>query len=116
MVYVSLSLSEIAFFGGMPCSRVDRYQSPQPRPMVACGTRERTGCLREAGQVISVSIDIGSTVTTRFKQDLAVRPSQAVERHAPPLCATEENIVLVDLGHDQPFADDRRRGAVTDSN
>ena len=42
------------------------------------------------GQIIPLSNDIDSTVTNRFKQDLAVGPFQAVERYVPPLCAMEE--------------------------
>ena len=41
------------------------------------------------GQVISLSNDIDSTVTNRFKQDPAGGPLQAVERYVPLQFATE---------------------------
>ena len=41
---ISLSLPQIACFGGMPCKRVGRYRAPQPRLValrVACGSGVR---------------------------------------------------------------------------
>ena len=39
-----------------------------------------------------MSFDIDSTVTNRFKQDLAVGPSQALERQVLLWCAMEETL------------------------
>ena len=57
---------------------------------LGCAGLRVTGWLKEAGQVISLSNDIDSTVTSRFKLAVVVRSSQTVERHAPPLYAMEE--------------------------
>ena len=57
-------------------------------------------------QVINLSNDIDSTVANRFKQDLA---SQAVEHHAPLLCAME----YILYGSIWLPADDPRRGDVS---
>ena len=57
---------------------------------LGCARLCGTGCSWEVGHVISLSKDIDSTVTNRFKQDPAGGPLQAVERYVPLLCAMED--------------------------
>ena len=84
---------------------------------LGCGRLCGTGCLWEAGQDISLSNDIDSTVANRFKQNLAVGPSQVVERHALALCAMEEMLygsILCMISPLQTTDDANRYGALGD--
>ena len=78
-INVVASLSrKLHFFGGMLCTRVDRYRAPPPSPTPSCGlwvaygSRVRgfvaLGVRGNVGQVTRLSNDIGSTVANWFKK------------------------------------------------
>ena len=103
----SLSLPQNAFFGGIPCTWVDRYRAPPQPRLSVCGWHAARVCealrhwvVREVGQVFSLSNDIESTVTS-------------VECCAPFQQHNGRNIVRFGVEDDQPPADDRRRGDAT---
>ena len=57
---------------------------------LGCARLCGTGCSWEVSSVITLSNDIDSTVTNRFKQDPAVGPLQAEEGYVPLLCTMED--------------------------
>ena len=69
--------------------------------------------VEEEGQVFSLSDDIESTVTSRFKQVGLPGPARTVERCALSLQHSGRNFTRFRVEYDQPPADDRRRGEIT---
>ena len=61
LLWMSL-LDRVAFFGGVPCTRVDRYRAPNPVRLVGglclgCAKLCDLGLFVERGQVVRVSND-----------------------------------------------------------
>ena len=76
-----------AFFGGVPCTRVDRYQAPHPRLSI-CGWLVALVCealwhwvVKEVCQVFSLSNNTESAAASMLKQCAPV-PCRLVERCA----------------------------------
>ena len=95
---VDVSLLHVAFFGGMSCTRVDRYQAP-PTPSLVLWVAAARVCealwswvfvVRGSGHLC---VERHLTVTIRLKRCGQSKVPQAMEeRHVPSLRAMEESL------------------------